>query len=355
MTLEHFGNPLLEQRKLQEGKAYVERSDQVVISIAGEDRASWLHALVSQDILNLGPGESTEALLLTPQGRIEHQLNVISHEGELLVITDSTRSEALIDWLTKMRFRAKVSITKTELRVFGVFAETAGASWVDGFSLVPKSSVSYATERAQFSYRELVADAPPELERAGLMAYQALRIAAGRPEISDIDERSLPHEFDWLSSAVHLTKGCYRGQESVAKVHNLGHPPRRLAILHLEQGDALCAKGYRVAMVGDGLNDAAAMTRAHLAVAVHSGQGLAKEAAHITLMRGDPAQLLDFFPLAQRVNRKVMQNLWCAWSYNLVSIPIAMSGLLTPLVAATAMLLSSLTVIGNTLLLIRRK
>ena len=196
--------------------------------------------------MNLGPGESTEALLLTPQGRIEHQLKVISHSEELLVITDGTRSEALIDWLTKMRFRAKVSITKTELRVFGVFAETAGVSWVDGFSLVPKSSVSYATERAQFSYRELVADAPPELERAGLMAYQALRIAAGRPEISDIDERSLPHEFDWLSSAVHLTKGCYRGQESVAKVHNLGHPPRRLAILHLEQGDALCAKGDEV-------------------------------------------------------------------------------------------------------------
>ena len=246
MTLEHFGNPLLEQRKLQEGKAYVERSDQVVISITGEDRASWLHALVSQDIMNLGPGKSTEALLLTPQGHIEHQLKVISDTEELLVITDSTRSEALIEWLTKMRFRAKVSITKTELRVFGVFAETLGASWVDGFSLVPKSSVSYATERAQFSYRELVADAPPELERAGLMAFQALRIAAGRPEISDIDERSLPHEFDWLSSAVHLTKGCYRGQESVAKVHNLGHPPRRLAILHLEQGDALCAKADEV-------------------------------------------------------------------------------------------------------------
>jgi len=246
MTPEHFGNPLLEQRKLQEGRAYVERTDEVVLSLAGEDRASWLHALVSQDILNLKPGESAEALLLTPQGHIEHQLKVISEEEELLVITDSARSEALIDWLTKMRFRAKVSVTKTELRVFGVFAEVAGPCWVDGFSLVPKASVSYASERAQFSCRELVADAPPELERAGLMAYQALRIAAGRPEISDIDERSLPHEFDWLSSAVHLTKGCYRGQESVAKVHNLGHPPRRLAILHLEQGDALCAKGDEV-------------------------------------------------------------------------------------------------------------
>ncbi len=118
--------------------------------------------------------------------------------------------------------------------------------------------------------------------------------------------------------------------------------------------DTLDAQGRLVAMVGDGINDAAAMARAHLAVAVYSGQGLAREAAHITLMRGDPAQLLDFFPLSRRVNRKVMQNLWCAWIYNLISIPIAMNGLLTPLVAATAMLLSSLTVIGNTLLLVRR-
>jgi heavy metal translocating P-type ATPase len=118
--------------------------------------------------------------------------------------------------------------------------------------------------------------------------------------------------------------------------------------------DILRGRGRQVAMVGDGINDAAAMARAHLAVAVHSGQGLAREAAHITLMRGNPAQLLDFFPLSRRVNRNVTQNLWCAWIYNLVSIPIAMNGLLTPLVAATAMLLSSLTVIGNTLRLVRR-
>ena len=118
--------------------------------------------------------------------------------------------------------------------------------------------------------------------------------------------------------------------------------------------DALKEQGRQVAMVGDGINDAAAMARSHLAVAVHSGQGLAREAAHITLMRGDPAQLLDFFPLSRQVNRKVTQNLWCAWIYNLISIPIAMHGMLTPLVAATAMLLSSLTVIGNTLLLVRR-
>ncbi len=118
--------------------------------------------------------------------------------------------------------------------------------------------------------------------------------------------------------------------------------------------DALNGHGRRVTMVGDGINDAAAMARAHLAAAVYTGTGLAQAAAHITLMRGNPAQLVDFLPLAQQVNRKVVQNLWCAWVYNLISIPVAMSGLLTPLVAATAMLLSSLTVIGNTLLLLRR-
>ena len=118
--------------------------------------------------------------------------------------------------------------------------------------------------------------------------------------------------------------------------------------------DGLTEKGHRPAMVGDGINDGAAMARAHLAVAVHSGQALAAQAAHLTLMRGDPSQLYEFLALSRQVNRKVMQNLWCAWIYNLIGIPVAMSGLLTPLLAATAMLLSSLTVIGNTLLLIRR-
>jgi folate-binding protein YgfZ len=236
---DHFGNPLLEQRMLEEGSAYVERTDQEVLKLSGEDARTWLHALVSQDILNLGDGDSTEALLLDPQGHIEQQLKVVRNQEDLLVIVSKEKMQSLIDWLSKMRFRSKVQIEKTDLRVFGLFTKASGSVWRDSFSSENSFSVSYNSHRKSFLYRELISHNPPALVKAGLSAYAALRIFAGRPEIADVDEKSLPHEYDWLSTAVHLAKGCYRGQESVAKVHNLGHPPRRLAILYLSSGDDL--------------------------------------------------------------------------------------------------------------------
>jgi folate-binding protein YgfZ len=145
-----------------------------------------------------------------------------------------------------MRFRSKVQVEKTNLRVFGVFAAASGNVWRDSFSNENSFSVSYNNHRKSFPYCEIISETPPDLTPAGLSAYTALRIFAGRPEISDVDEKSLPHEFDWLQSAVHLSKGCYRGQESVAKVHNLGHPPRRLAILHLSSGDDLASKSDKI-------------------------------------------------------------------------------------------------------------
>ena len=247
----HFGNPLLEQRKLLSGEAVVVREDEVVIEIRGEDSRKFLHSLTSQNILNLQDAESTESLLLSPQGHIEQQLKVIFESESCYLIINKAKATDLEAWLSKMIFRSKVSILeRSDLKVIGAFRDLGLSDlvWVDPWSSGSIGGIRYAAEVHDFPYREYLIEKENELSipKAGMLAFEALRIAAGRPEIVDIDERSLPHEFDWMNSAVHLSKGCYRGQESVAKVHNLGHPPRRLVILNLADGDVLSQSGDKV-------------------------------------------------------------------------------------------------------------
>ena len=250
----HFGNPLGEQRQLLQSQAAIHRIDEQVLLLSGEDALSWLHSITSQNIKNLKPGESTETLVLTPTGHIEHQIKVVAFGGGLYLIVNKEKAPALLKWLTQMRFRSKVEISETDLEIWGGFGDLGLSElvWVDGFDAEPTGSVRYAAEVQSFPYREylLAPDKKPALAEAGMLAFEALRIAAGRPEITDIDDRSLPHEFDWLASSVHLSKGCYRGQETVAKVHNLGHPPRRLIVLNLEVGDTVANPGEEISYQG---------------------------------------------------------------------------------------------------------
>jgi heavy metal translocating P-type ATPase len=125
-------------------------------------------------------------------------------------------------------------------------------------------------------------------------------------------------------------------------------PDDKVAIVKTLQG-----QNQPVAMVGDGINDAPALVQADLSLAVHSGANLGEEVADVTLMRAEPEQLVDFLRFAGAVNKKISQNLIFTFAYNVISIPMAISGLLTPLVAVSAMLLSSISVIGNTLVLVR--
>ena len=250
MATASFGNPLVEQRSLLAGKASV-KLDSKVIRVLGEDRLKWLHALLSQNIVNLKPGDSCEALLLDPQGHIEASIHIVD-DGELTsLIVDESAVTTVFEHLKRMKLRTKVEIIlEAELQVFASFVAPlaeAKVVWQDPWPAVYPGGHRYSTAIGEpWPYFESIAESSP-LEQAGTAALDALRIAALRPSLAEVDEKTLPHELDWLATGVHLSKGCYRGQEAVAKVHNLGHPPRRLVLLHLDgSGHLLPELGAKV-------------------------------------------------------------------------------------------------------------
>ena len=245
-------NPLLEQKALAEGKALAQLTDRDVISISGPDRLTWLNSILSQELRTLAAGESAEALQLDPHGHIEYVLHLIEDGERTWAIVESATAEALLAWLDRMVFRSKVEISRhPELSVFFGIGTDFGLTWVDEWPNVVAGGVRYAAEAPVFNGREHIVSEAPAIELVPHDAAEALRVAAHRPrQLTEVDDRTLPHELDWLSTAVHLRKGCYRGQETVAKVHNLGHPPRRLTFLHLDGSNHLLPQETEVTLEG---------------------------------------------------------------------------------------------------------
>jgi tRNA-modifying protein YgfZ len=258
----HYGDPYAEQRAVVRGWGVVDRSHRGVLRITGADRLSWLHSLTTQNLEQLPTGATAEALILSPQGRVEHHLTLADDGAAVWLHVEPGEAGSLLDFLTSMRFMLRVepqdvSAEYAVLTLLGS-AIPAGELVPDAIRLetdliVPRADLAAAVARLREAGAAL----------AGMWAHEALRIAAGRPRTRlDTDDRTIPHEVGWIETAVHLNKGCYRGQETVARVHNLGHPPRRLVLLHLDGSeDRLPAHGDQVQLEGAAIGSCGSAAR----------------------------------------------------------------------------------------------
>ena len=270
----HYGDPFAEQRTAVRSVAVVDRSNRGVIAVPGDDRLDWLHSLTSQHFTALGEPAGTEALVLDAHGHVEDHVVVAHANGTVWLDTEDHRTAPLLSYLDKMRFWSKVEPTDATARraVLTVLGPDAPAL-LAGLGLPmpgePYQVVEFdggLARRMPWPARHAVdllidrdalvptwtrltdAGARP----AGSWAFDALRVEALRPRLGvDTDERTIPNEVNWIESAVHLNKGCYRGQETVAKIVNIGRAPRRMVLLHLDGSQDVLPETGEPVMLGD--------------------------------------------------------------------------------------------------------
>ncbi|MGH3675941.1 MAG: YgfZ/GcvT domain-containing protein [Mycobacterium sp.] len=276
----HYGDPLGEQRAATDQAVVVDRSHRAVLTLTGGDRKSWLHEISTQHVSDLPDGTVTQNLSLDGQGRVEDHW-IQTELGDITYLdTESSRGEPLLAYLHKMVFWSDVTVEPADLAVVSLLGpRLADTAVLDALALdsLPAESTAVALPDGGFVRRMSSPDIELDLvvprrqagdwldrltaagvRRAGVWAYEAHRVAALRPRLGvDTDERTIPHEVGWIDSAVHLDKGCYRGQETVARVHNLGKPPRMMVLLHLDgstdrpsTGDPVLAGGRTVGRLG---------------------------------------------------------------------------------------------------------
>ncbi len=269
----HYGDPNREQRLLATEVGLVDRGNRGVLAVPGPDRLSWLHSLTTQHLTGQAPLSGTELLVLSPHGHVEHHAITLDDGTTTWLDVEPGTSGALLDFLNRMRFLLRVE--PADVTAGWAALSLVGPSSVEAMGhlgirslapseLAPVPSAKFAASEvnaaatSRFDAAELpeggyarrmpygvdllvpragVSDVVTALgvPLAGLWAFEALRVADRRPRLGhETDHRTLPAEVGWLAAAVHLDKGCYRGQETVARVHNLGRPPRRLVLLHLD-------------------------------------------------------------------------------------------------------------------------
>ncbi len=223
----HFGEPVKEQRAIEAGTAWADLSHLSVIAVDGEDRLKWLHDLTTQFLTDLEAGIWKPAMILDPQGHVEYQFNLVDDGTNTFLVLDASYAEALVAYLSKMRFMLKVDV-RDATSEFAVLRAPGATTDIGGpFALVPRGEVAQMAQAFNAVATQV-----------GTWALDAERVAAGRARIGfETDHKTIPNEIGVLNGAVHMNKGCYRGQETVAKIFNLGNPPRRLTMLHLDGSD----------------------------------------------------------------------------------------------------------------------
>ncbi len=279
----HYGDPLGEQRWAATDAVVVDRSHRAVLTLTGPDRLSWLNTISTQQVSAQPDGTSTENLSLDGQGRVEDHWIQTELGGATHLDTEPWRGGPLLDYLRKMVFWAQVTPAVSDLAVLSLIGPkladpaVAAALGVDALpadmAAVPLAGGGFIRRMPSAAegiveldilvprgaldlwHRRLTAAG---IRPAGVWTYEAHRVAALRPRLGvDTDERTIPHEVGWIGGAVHLDKGCYRGQETVARVHNLGRPPRMLVLLHLDgcadrpaTADPVLAGGRAIGRIG---------------------------------------------------------------------------------------------------------
>jgi folate-binding protein YgfZ len=292
----HYGDPVAEQRALERGAGWVDRSHRGVVAVPGADRLSWLHSITSQHLSVLPDGRGTETLVLSPHGHVEHHLLVAETGGTTWLDVEPKTTADLLRYLGQMQFLLRVEPrdATAELAVLSVVGPDTPAllraaglpAPAEPYGVAPLTGAGgQAGPAAGFVRRmpwpgaaaaDLLVPRPGLAEYAGRLraagasaagtwAFEALRVAARRPRLGqETDHRTIPHEVGWIGVAVHLDKGCYRGQETVARVHNLGRPPRRLVLLHLSgESEQLPPVGTPVTQDGRPVGFAGTAVRHH--------------------------------------------------------------------------------------------